>query len=209
MQIESKVIGWLLAGDAAIRRQVLQDVLERPARLYNPKWTSTTYTMLLFRDFGLLPTTRQAHTACELLLDEGLRSDGGVNFGSDRSETCITGMVLSIVAYFRHKDERLDEIVKHLLRQQMPDGGWNCRRPRAPRIRRWTRRSAFWKAFGVSAHGVPAALALRDGAARHAQPMEYAARPTSPSVVGRRAVGAATSTHASYRRDRRGGRGTL
>ena len=96
--------------------------------LYNPKWTSTTYTMLLLRDFGLPPTTRQAHTSCRILLDEGLRSDGGVNFGSDRSETCITGMVLSIVAYCRHEDRRLDEIVKHLLGQQMEDGGWNCRR---------------------------------------------------------------------------------
>lgn len=96
--------------------------------LYNPKWTSTTYTMLLLRDFGLLPKLPQASTACEILLAQGFRSDGGVNFGSERSETCITGMVLSIAAYFEHRDDRVDEILKHLLREQMPDGGWNCRR---------------------------------------------------------------------------------
>src|SRR6267378_6115432 len=35
--------------------------------LYSPKWTSTTYTMLMLRDFGLLPSTRQARKACKLL----------------------------------------------------------------------------------------------------------------------------------------------
>ena len=41
--------------------------------LYSPKWTSTTYTMLLLRDFGLPATNRQARRACALLLDRGLQ----------------------------------------------------------------------------------------------------------------------------------------
>src|SRR5262249_48152174 len=45
-----------------------------------------------------------------------------------RSETCITGMVLSLLAYFGYDDSRLDAIADYLLEQQMPDGGWNCRR---------------------------------------------------------------------------------
>ncbi len=98
--------------------------------LYSPKWTSTTYTMLLLRDLGLAANNRQAHKACELLLDRGLQSDGGINYGwRGRSETCITGMVLSILAYFRYNDSRLQTIAKHLLKEQMADGGWNCRRP--------------------------------------------------------------------------------
>src|SRR5262249_14016282 len=37
--------------------------------------------------------------------------------------------VLSILSHFDYDDSRLDTLAKHLLGQQMPDGGWNCRRP--------------------------------------------------------------------------------
>jgi hypothetical protein len=98
--------------------------------LYSPKWTSTTYTMLLLRDFGLPPMNRRARRACGLLLDHGFQRDGGINYGWwGQSETCVTGMVLSILSYFQYDDGRLDTLVDHLLERQMPDGGWNCRLP--------------------------------------------------------------------------------
>jgi hypothetical protein len=86
--------------------------------------------MLLLRDLGLSPRSKNARSACALLLDKGLVSDGGIGYGSPQSETCITGMVLSILSYFQYDDERLHTVASHLLKQQMPDGGWNCRRPR-------------------------------------------------------------------------------
>ncbi len=98
--------------------------------LYSPKWISTTYTMLLLRDLGLPAGNRQARRACKLLLDGGLQKDGGVNYGwGGRSETCITGMVLSILSHFEYDDDRLDTLAGHVLERQMSDDGWNCQRP--------------------------------------------------------------------------------
>jgi hypothetical protein len=102
--------------------------------LYSPKWISTTYTLMTLRDFGLSPSNRQAKKACRVLLDGGMQPDGGMNFGTwakwtKTSETCITGMSLSLLSYFEYEDDRVDTLVGHLLEQQMSDGGWNCRRP--------------------------------------------------------------------------------
>lgn len=97
--------------------------------LYSPKWISTTYTLLTLRFLGLPADNEQAQQGCKQLLEGGFYRDGGINYskGSYKySETCITGMVLSILAHFHYPDPRLERLAEHLLRQQMPDGGWNC-----------------------------------------------------------------------------------
>ncbi len=96
--------------------------------LYSPKWISTTYTMQSLRRLGLSPGHPQAMKACSLLLEKGLYGDGGINFSrhSKHSETCITGMILSILSHFQLSDDRIERLVEYLLKQQMRDGGWNC-----------------------------------------------------------------------------------
>jgi len=96
--------------------------------IYSPKWISTTYTMMLLRRLGLPPKHPQALKACALLLDRGFNYDGGINYFSsfEYSETCVTGMILSLLAYFQYEDERIHSLAEHLLNQQMPDRGWNC-----------------------------------------------------------------------------------
>ncbi len=100
--------------------------------IYSPKWISTTYTLLLLRRMGLQQNNSAAQKACMILLDQGFYKDFGINFSKSmrQSETCITGMVLSLCAYFQIEDSRVDHLVEHLLREQMPDGGWNCRKHR-------------------------------------------------------------------------------
>jgi hypothetical protein len=101
--------------------------------LYRPKWTCTTYTMQLLRQLGLPPGHPAALAACALYLEEGVGPDGGVNFWRPRrpiAETCATGMVLAQLSWFGADDDRVERMVEYLLVEQMPDGGWNCLRPR-------------------------------------------------------------------------------
>ena len=129
--------GWKLeqrkvAGEGwGARLLALQDADGRWAGgVYTPKWTSTTYTLLLLRDMGLVPGNAQAVRACRLLLDQGFWRDGGINLfprAWKHSETCVTSMVLSIARWFALDDPRMERVAEHLLAAQMPDGGWNCR----------------------------------------------------------------------------------
>lgn len=96
--------------------------------LYSPKWISTTYTLLQLRRIGLDPNHENAQRGARILLDKGFFKDGGINYWKSwkHSETCVTGMILSILAYFNVKDERLHEMFDFLRIEQMPDMGWNC-----------------------------------------------------------------------------------
>lgn len=114
-----------------LRLLELQDADGRWAGgIYTPKWTSTTYTMLLLRSLGLAPRHPQACRACQVLLDTGFWQDGGINFYTrlhQRSETCISSMVLAVLCWFRYEDPRVDRLAEHVMAQQLADGGWNCR----------------------------------------------------------------------------------
>ena len=101
--------------------------------LYQPKWTSTFYTLRLLTHLGLSPTHRAGRASCRLLLDEGVTDDGGVCLWNvQRTDTCVTAMLLTMACYFGFADdERCDRMVQWLLGEQMADGGWNCQRGRA------------------------------------------------------------------------------
>lgn len=97
--------------------------------IYTPKWTSTTYTMVLLRSFGLPAKHPQAMRGCQVLLDAGFWKDGGINFWPryhTRSETCVSSMVLAVTCWFGFDDARVDRLAEHVVGQQMADGGWNC-----------------------------------------------------------------------------------
>lgn len=97
--------------------------------LYQPKWTSTTYTLLLLRRLGLDPASEAAIAGCLRLLDDADWVDGGVSYWSSRllAEKCVNGMVLSIACYFDSVDERVNDIARYLIAGALADGGWNCR----------------------------------------------------------------------------------
>lgn len=98
--------------------------------LYSPKWTSTFYTLRLLPQLGLSPTHPQALASCRLLLDRGVSQSGGVSlWTSPTTDTCVTGMLLSMASWFGFAhDPLVRRMVDWLLEEQMGDGGWNCRR---------------------------------------------------------------------------------
>ena len=100
--------------------------------LYSPKWISSTYTLLGLIGIGIPPDTEPARKGAQLVIDGLLGPTILLPFaeklaGGDR---CIIGMILQIALYFGIDDERIDAIIDNLIAEQMPDGGWNCRRTR-------------------------------------------------------------------------------
>ena len=96
--------------------------------LYSPKWTSTTYTLLLLHWLGLPRGHPQAIAGCRQVWDGARFFDGGLTLAKSirEPETCITGMLILLASSFGLGDDRLDPAVRWLCDQQLADGGWNC-----------------------------------------------------------------------------------
>jgi len=96
--------------------------------LYSPKWTSTTYTLLLLHWLGLPSGHPRALAGCQQLWDGARFYDGGLNLAKSirQPETCITAMLILLASSFGYDDDRVDAAVSWLLHQQLDDGGWNC-----------------------------------------------------------------------------------
>ena len=158
------VLDWLLAGDVAVAHQTTRDLLHReePALLariptegagaallaarradghwgrcfYQPKWTSTHYTLLELRNLGLPRDHPAAVASVEMVLAEERGPDGGLDptHRAPVSDACINGMGLDYASWFGASDERLAGLVDVLLSRRVGDGGFNCRHrpPHAP-----------------------------------------------------------------------------
>lgn len=154
------VLGWLLKADPAVayhaRRDLLdQDDLDARAIIsrtgsasrilaarhsnghwgdgfYQPKWTSTHYTLLELRDHQVDPSLAACRDAVSLCLGQKGR-DGGVNPSGTItwSDVCINGMFLAVAAYFGARPSDLASLVDFILGQQLDDGGFNCRSNRS------------------------------------------------------------------------------
>jgi hypothetical protein len=108
----------------------------------SPTWLITLFTLQLLRATGIDPADRAVASAMarpesQLRWNslEGrwdLRSPefGGKAFFDGEVEPCINGGVLAFGGYFRHPSENL---IRQLLGEQLPDGGWNCEAPKSQR----------------------------------------------------------------------------
>ena len=95
---------------------------ERRGTLF-PQWTSTTWSLVLLRNFALDPESAQARHAVSLVRERCRWEHDGEPFFAGEVEPCINGRVVALGSYF---GEEVDGIVTRLLGEQMSDGGWNC-----------------------------------------------------------------------------------
>jgi len=88
-----------------------------------PEWTSTAWSLMLLRAFGLDPTRAEARAAVRRVSEQVAWEHDGEPFFAGEVEPCINGKVVALGAYF---GEDVQGIVDRLLGDQMGDGGWNC-----------------------------------------------------------------------------------
>ena len=152
-----QLINWLLEGDVSIQYQTHRDLLgtEKPSlrrriakegwgaqflskrnsnghwgqRFYQPKWTSTHYTLLDLKNLNIGPRHKLISESIQLVSKNERGMDEGINpAGSTRgSDVCINGMFLNYATYFGLREQELESVVDFLISQYMDDGGFNCR----------------------------------------------------------------------------------
>ena len=149
-------LAWLLEGDVSIQYQAHRDLLgvDRPRlqqrieregwgakflscrnadghwgrKFYQPKWTSTHYTLLDLKNLAISPRNKLIRETLALVFENEKGADGGINpAGSVKvSDVCINGMVLNYGCWFGVQENELRSIVDFLLEERMDDGGFNC-----------------------------------------------------------------------------------
>ena len=150
------IIAWLLEGDVSIKYQTRHDLLVDDDRslqrriaeegwgarflsfrhenghwgsaFYQPKWTSTHYTLLDIKNLNMSPDNKPVKQTVSMIMEDLKAPDGGIlPVGSTKkSDMCINGMVLNYACYFGADEKKLESVVDCLLENHMPDGGFNC-----------------------------------------------------------------------------------
>jgi hypothetical protein len=150
------VVAWLLSGDVSICFQTYRDLLgevhpdmqqkiategwgaallslrrengQWGLRFYQPKWTSTHYTLLDLKNLAIAPANPQIRETISIITRENKGPDGGINpsDGTRFSDVCINGMFLNYACYFGADKDDLHSVTDFILSQQLPDGGFNC-----------------------------------------------------------------------------------
>jgi hypothetical protein len=98
---------------------------------WSHEWTDTFHTLELLRRLGLDPESEQARRAVGLVREHVTWAGGApvdIPWGDNRFfegevEPCINGNVVATGSYF---GVDMTPLVDRLLREQLPDGGWNC-----------------------------------------------------------------------------------
>ena len=99
-------------------------------RPWSHDWTDTFHVLELLRRFGLDPGSERARRAVGLVLERVTWRDPDFEtpwadnrFFEGEVEPCINGNVVATGSYF---GVDMAPLVRRILGEQLPDGGWNC-----------------------------------------------------------------------------------
>jgi hypothetical protein len=193
---QDPVVEWLLAGDPAVRWQVMRDLLDAPAEDWEAerrrttetgwaaellahqgedgewpagRWTASTWTLLLLVACGIPEDHPAGKAPVERLLGRFMPVGEEVDgaFLLKRVDLCHLGFWVGLGAHFLGGDARVGPLGQAILDAQLDDGGWNCHVRRRPA----TRHSSFHTTFNVL-EGLRIAVgrgAIDDGSFREAE----------------------------------------
>ncbi len=93
---------------------------------YQPKWTSTHYTLTDLRNLWIPPSEKSCRSIIQRMFDECQTLDGGLNLSKYEhpSDVCVDGMVLDYASYFCPDEPRVLRLTDFLLSAQKADGGF-------------------------------------------------------------------------------------
>lgn len=149
MNLAQSTQNWLMAGDPSIQRLTAKYLLGQTipytedghiaallaafdtsrglwgGGIYSPKWISTHYTLLDLKSLEISSDNPFFQQGLNSILEDYWPIKGTQPRGVG-TDLCVLGMAVGLLAYGRHKDIRLENMVLYLLNHVQADGGWNC-----------------------------------------------------------------------------------
>jgi len=95
--------------------------------LYQPKYLSTNWMLLVLSDLGLTRVDPRIETACDLWTERLARPDGGFAPGGSTGHLCTTGNAARALVQFGYADHpAVRRAFEWLAKNRDKKGGWSC-----------------------------------------------------------------------------------
>ena len=96
--------------------------------LYQPKYQSTNWMLLILADLGLSKADPRIEKACDLWIERFSKDDGGFSMdGSKKGHLCVTGNATRALVQFGYADHpAVRGAFEWLVKNRDKNGGWSC-----------------------------------------------------------------------------------
>ncbi len=122
-------VGWA-AGILSKQRE--NSYWENPESCYVPKYSSCVWQLIVLADLGVSGEDSRIKNCSEHFFQIHNVEEGGFSLrpkGAEKFQPhiCMTGnLVRTLVRFGYLKDDRVEKAMDWLVKEQLPDGGWNC-----------------------------------------------------------------------------------